>query len=162
MIADAGFVLFDNLLDHVRVEPPGIGNLAFQERVAHTLAQGAPEPAGQRNREAHLGAIQDIGGQHGLHAFLQQELALALAHLEVRGEGRQPFHQLVIHQRFADFERVRHACPVDLGVDVADEIGVRVDVLDQPEGIVRIGFAGVFIEDIDGAVSAKCARKLLL
>ena len=44
----------------------------------------------------------------------------------------------MIHQRLAHLERVRHARAIDLGVDVAHEVGLEVEVLDQRERIVVV------------------------
>ena len=60
----------------------------------------------------------------------------------------------MIHQRLAHLERVRHARAVDLGVDVADEVGLEVEVLDQRERIVGAGAPGVAVEHL----RPRCSR----
>jgi hypothetical protein len=50
---------------------------------------------------------------------------------------------------------MRHARPVDFGVDVADQIGFEVEVLDEREGIVGARARGVAAEHLDGVVAAE-------
>jgi hypothetical protein len=49
--------------------------------------------------------------------------------LEMRWQTRRPLDQGVVEQRNPRFERARHACAVDLGQNVAGEIGFEIGVL---------------------------------
>ena len=50
---------------------------------------------------------------------------------------------------------MRHAGAVDLGVDVADKVGFEVEILDQRQWVVGLGFCGMLVEDLDGIVAAE-------
>ena len=50
---------------------------------------------------------------------------------------------------------MRHAGTVDLGVDVADKIGLQVQVLNQGQRVVGIGFGSVLPENFAGVVTAQ-------
>ena len=56
---------------------------------------------------------------------------------------------------------MRHARPVDLGVDVADEVGFKVEILDERQRVVGIGAAGVLFKKRLRAVAAKLALELI-
>ncbi len=155
MVAPAGFVLLDNLTDRIAVEPAGLEHRTAEQFVAHALTQRPAEPARQRHGKAHLRPVHDVVRQMRLHRLLEQELALAAPDLQRGREGRQPFDQRVVHQRLAHFERVRHAGAIDLGVDVADQVGVQVDVLDQRKRIVGVRPRRMPFEDLLGAVAAE-------
>src|SRR5438093_3231594 len=45
----------------------------------------------------------------------------------------------MVHQRLSHFERVSHAGAVDLGVDVAYQVGLEIEVLDQRERVFGVG-----------------------
>ncbi len=64
----------------------------------------------------------------------------------------------MVHQRLAHLERVGHAGAVDLGIDVADKIGLQVQVLDQRQRVFGTGASGVEVEHLLRAV----ARQLTL
>ena len=148
VVALARLMGVDQVLQILAVEPAGRQQARAQHGLAHARLQRAAEPACQRHRETHLRPVQDVVRQLRLHRLLQQELALLPAHLQVRRQRGQPLDQRVVHQRFAHFERVRHAGPVDLGVDVADQIGLQVQVLDQRQRIVGVRLRGVAVEDL--------------
>ena len=90
----------------------------------------------QRNGKTHLRPIHDLARQVRLHGPLEQNLALLAADLERGRQAGQPLDERMVHQRLAHLQRVRHAGPVDLGIDVADQIGLEVEVLDERDGIV--------------------------
>ena len=48
-----------------------------------------------------------------------------------------------------------HAGAVNLGVDVADQVGFEVEVLDQGQRVIGSGLCGMLVEDFDGIVAAK-------
>jgi hypothetical protein len=52
---------------------------------------------------------------------------------------------------------VRHAGAVDLGVDVADQVGLDVQVLDQRQRVVGAGAGGVVVEDLARVVAGQFA-----
>ena len=50
-----------------------------------------------------------------------------------------------------------HAGAVNLGVDVADQVCLQVEVLDQRQRVVGVGLGGVVGENFDGVVAAERA-----
>src|SRR5437762_9965100 len=122
------------LLEVTRIEYSGRREPGAEDGIAQSLPQRPAEPARQRNREALLGPVQDLARQIRLHRLLQQVLALLTADLQCGRQGRQPFHQRMIHQRLADLERMGHAGSIDLGVDVADQIGFEIQYWTSASG----------------------------
>ena len=155
VVAASRLVVLDEVLEIPPLEIAGRGEPFAEQRVAHALPQRPAEPARERHRESHLRPIQDLRRQVRLHRLLEQVLALLPADLERRRQRRQPFDERMIHQRLAHFERVRHARAVDLGVDVADEVGLEVEILDQRQRIVRLRLRGVMPEHVQRFVAAE-------
>ena len=103
------------------------------------VAQRAAEPARERHGEAHLRAGRGPrAADRGSIAFLSSHLPSCPRTLSDDGRRRQPLDERMVHQRLAHLERVRHARAVDLGVDVADQIGLEVEILDQRERVVGV------------------------
>ena len=71
------------------------------------------------------------------------------------------FDQWMVHQRLTHFEGVGHAGTIHLGVDIAHQVRLEVQVLDKPEGIVRPGTAPMAAEDLGRAVAAELSRAWL-
>jgi hypothetical protein len=94
-------------------------------------------------------------GRKGSIDFFEQVFGFLAANFMGGIQRGQPFDQLVVHQRFAHFQRVGHAGTVYLGVDVADQIGLEVEVLDQCQRVIGSRFGGVLIEYLDGIVAAE-------
>ena len=61
----------------------------------------------------------------------------------------------MVHQRLAHLQRVRHARAVDLGVDVADQIGLQIEILHQRERIVGVGARRMARENLRRTVTAE-------
>ena len=81
-----------------------------------------------------------------LHRFLEQVLAFLSANFQAGRQGGEPVNKLVVHQRFAHFQRVGHAGTIDLGIDIAHQIGLGVQVLNQGQRVVGSRLAGVVTE----------------
>ena len=162
VVAHAGQVLVAELLEIRRIEETGREQFAAVERRTYAIAKRTPEPALEGNGEAHLRPEQHLVRQAPLHRLFQQEFGLAATYLQVGWQACQPFDERMIHQRFADFERMRHARPVDLGVDVADQIGLQVEVLDQGERVSRIRATRVPVEHFPSPVAAEFREQLEL
>ena len=77
--------------------------------------------------------------------------------LEAAGQRCQPFHQHMVHQRLAHFQRMRHAGAVHLGVDVPNQPGFVVQVLDERQGIIGLCILGMLAEHLQCAVAAQAA-----
>ena len=65
----------------------------------------------------------------------------------------------MVHQRLAHFERVGHAGAIDLGVDVADQIRLQVEVLNQGQRVIGAGAGRVPLEHFDRVVAGELARE---
>ncbi len=66
----------------------------------------------------------------------------------------------MIEQRYAHFERVRHAGPIHLGQDVARQIGLEIRVLDLRQRILAARPGHVAAQHFECAVALQVARKL--
>jgi hypothetical protein len=93
------------------------------------VLQGAPEPLGQGDGEAHLAAVHDVVGQMGFQGLLEHVLALGALELVVHRQAGDPFHELVVQEGHPHLQGVGHAGPVHLGEDVAHHVGFHVQVL---------------------------------
>ncbi len=96
----------------------------------------------------------------GLHGLLQKVLALVAVHLQRSGKGRAPLDQRVVHERLTYLERMSHAGAVDLGVDVAVEVSLDVQVLHQAQRVIRGGAAGVAAKRLLDFVAAELGMQL--
>ena len=132
---------------------PGGGKPRAEDRVLNPLPQRTAEPAGERNGESLFRAVEEVRGKVGLHGRLEQVLAFVALQLQIRGQRGQPFDQRMIHQRLADLEGVRHAGAIHLGVDVADQIGLEVEILNQRQRIFAVRSLRVPMEHRDGVVA---------
>ena len=114
----------------------------LEQRASRTRSRSGP-----RNQRASgtakpiLGRYSTSCGRCGSIAFLSSHLPSPPRSLRFERQRGQPFDQRMVHQRLAHLERVRHAGAIDLGVDVADQIGLQVEVLDQRQRIVGVGAA---------------------
>ncbi len=72
-------------------------------------------------------------------------------------QAGHPAHQLVIEQRLAHFQGVRHAGAVDLGEDVADQVGLHVEILHQRERIVGGCHRGVAAQHFHRLIALQLA-----
>ena len=61
----------------------------------------------------------------------------------------------MVHQRLAHFERVRHAGAIHFGVDVADQIRLQVQVLDQRQRVVGLRASTLAPEHFDRVVAGE-------
>ena len=158
-----------------RVVRSGAGSASVAAPTARTIRSPRARPraaprcrrsrSGPRNQRPS-GTAKPIFGRYmmsrrqvRLHRLLQQPLGLAAADLQVRRQRGQPLDQRMVHQRLAHLERVRHAGPVDLGVDVADQVGLEVEVLDQRERVIGAGAGRMALEDVDRVVAPELARE---
>jgi len=114
----------------------------------------------QRYRKTHFGSIEHIVGQAGFKRFFEQPFALLPLDLELAGQGGQPLNQHMIHEGFPHLKRVGHAGTIDLGVDVADQPGLVVEILDECQRVVGVGPGGVLHEHVLRAVTRQCALEV--
>ncbi len=142
------------------VEEPGTGQRAVQQIVTHALAQRSAEPTLDRNRKPHLWAIEHLARQVRLHRFLEDILALVAIHFQRGGKACAPFHEGVIHQRLTHLQRVGHAGPIDFCVDIAVQVGLDVQILNERERIVRGGATCMALEHFVHTIAAQLRAQL--
>src|SRR5215471_3767868 len=65
----------------------------------------------------------------------------------------------MIHERLAHLERMRHARAIDLGVDVADEISLEIEILDERQGMIGRSAPSVALEDLHRRVTLQLASQ---
>ena len=120
-------------LDVGRVEDSAPAAPLGEQQLAHEAPEPAPEPVPERHREAVLRPVDDRVRQDPPHGLLEHVLRRAAAQVELRRDRRRELDQLVIEQRHASLDRVRHAHPVDLGEDVQRQVAFEVQVLQRRE-----------------------------
>jgi len=96
-----------------------------------TLPQRPAKPLCQWHGETHLRPIHDVARQMRLHRLLEQVLAFLPVDLPFVRERGQPFHERMVHEGLANFQGMRHSCPIDLRIDIADEVRFQIEILNQ-------------------------------
>ena len=161
VVPRSGLMRLENAIEIARIEEPRVEESRPEHRLTDPRAKRPAEPLGNGHGEAHLWPIEDFARQQWLHRFLQQVLPFRAPDLQRRGQRSQPFDERVVHQGLANLERVRHAGAIDLRVDITDQVGVQVDVLDERERILRLRAGSVPLEHVDGAVAAQLGLQAL-
>ena len=98
-----------------------------QQRVGEQLAQVAAEPDAERHAEALLAPVEDVARQQRGRHFLQHVLAPAVLDLQRRRQRGRELDDLVVEQRHARLDRVRHAHAIDLRQHVLRQVGLGVE-----------------------------------
>src|SRR5512141_2218836 len=101
--------------DLAGVEPAAV----VIEQVVGGLLQVLPEPSSERHPESGLAAARDSRGQLCLEGPPERDLALTPAGLERVGQREPELDHLVVEERRAQLERVRHGRNVCLEEEVA-------------------------------------------
>ena len=86
-----------------------------------------------------LGPVERRARDHAVQHGAQEHLRAAAVELPGGRKRRDELDELVVEQRRADLQRVRHAHPVDLDQDVVAEVRGDVDVEDSIDGVGRLG-----------------------
>src|SRR5262245_52480870 len=93
-----------------------------EQQAAHDAGGFSAEAVYERGRESLLPAIDDRVGKNAAERLLEDVLGRAAAHLQLRWDGGGELYQLVVEQRNARLDRMRHAHAVDFGEDVEGQI----------------------------------------
>ena len=158
VVARSRLMCVDQMLQVVAVEPAGLGQArarAPPRAPARAAGRGTSGPAARRSPSSAGTGSRGAGA-----APSPSSAGTCLpgrASSANDGKRGEPFDQRVVHQRLAHLQRVRHAGAVDLGVDVADQVGLEIEVLDQRQRIVGPRACGVAAEDLERAVAAELA-----
>ena len=91
--------------------------------------------------------------------MLQNERPLAAVQLEMRRKPRRPLDESVIEQRNPRFERARHAGAIDLGQNVAGEIGLEIGVLHLRQRVLAATLPHMRAQHLDAIVALQFARE---
>ena len=109
--------------------------------------------------KALLGAVQYILRNIRFEGRFEDVLAFAPAQLQTGRQPRRPLDQRVVEQRDAHFERAGHTGAVNLGEDVAREIGVEISILHLRQRIVAAAPADMRAQHIYGIIPLQFARE---
>ena len=154
-------MLLDDALQRALIEParvPARRGRRVNALTACVAASGPRNHCASGIEKPIFGRYMISFGRCGSIAFFSRYFCSPLRILMRRRQRRHPLDQRMVHQRLADLERMRHRRAVDLGVDVADEIGLQVDVLDLRERIVgRRAFAAWRSHHLDRVVAGELA-----
>src|SRR5579872_270556 len=109
VVVRAALVLAHQLLHIARLEEAVRGETVRTEDIVHEAVPLVGEPMLHRHAEALLAALEDGLGELPRERALQKPLALAAAHLEIRGNAEREVHYFIVEVRDARLERARHA-----------------------------------------------------
>ena len=154
---------------------PRGGEVLLHVVVVFLLAQ----PELERDREALLGARCPFVGQNAVGGVAHHLLVPVLVHAEACGNVLGELHDLLVQERDAQLERMRHAHLVGLEQDVTGQPHVHIEILALGQvaevlhavvhrcaQLERVGAAGVLgphdVVDLVGTVHEGLAREPLL
>ncbi len=120
------FVLLDQLAQSIDLKPGVAAGRGGEERVAGERPQGAAKPVVQRYAKAHLRTLPDGPRQQLAKSGPEQSLAPPAAEFQLHRQGSRELDQVMIEQRLPAFQPVGHRRNIDLGHQVAGEIGGEV------------------------------------
>ena len=124
----AGEVLVDEPVDERRLEIAALARSRRLEHVGEQLGQAAAEPDAERHAEALLLPVEDRRRQQRAHATsFSTCLRRPFVILKRRRQRRREVDDLVVEQRHARLDRVRHAHAIDLRQHVFGQIGLEVE-----------------------------------
>ena len=95
----------------------------------------------------------------GLHGLLEDELPLAPLQLQVGGQAGRPFDEGMIQQGYAHLQGMRHAGPVDLGQDVARQVGLEIGILHAVQVMPRRRFRHEALYHLHGVIALQLRAK---
>src|SRR5580658_4671926 len=93
----------------------------------NAMSQGSPEPLRQRHRKASLGSCQNEVWNNSANRPAEKSLALSGCHPQVAWYAQRELDQIIVEQRYTCLERDGHTGAVNLGEDVAREIGLEIE-----------------------------------
>ena len=127
VVALAREVLVHELPHEQRLEVAALEARRRQQRVGEELPEISAEPRAKRYAEPLLAPIQNLGRQQRRRDFLQHVLAAAILDLQRRRQRRRELDDVVVEQRDARLDRVRHAHAIDFREHVFGKIRVGVE-----------------------------------
>ena len=159
MFAHARLVLGNDCLQLVYVEHARIRQCLSAQRRLDPFPERSPEPGAQRYGKSHLGTVEDVIAEMRFQRFLENILPFAATQLERGRKPRRPFDEFVIEQRHTHFQRMCHARPVDLGQNIARQIGLEIGVLHAGRMVVGRRICHDVIEHLPRVVPLEIVAK---
>jgi hypothetical protein len=129
VIGRAATVLVEERPDVRQVEQSGDERPGSEHLLLEIAGEGTGDPLADRRGESPLRQRHDLLRQPALGEPAQQPLGLEPGHLPGRGDAERQLDHLVVQQRTADLQAVRHAHPVHLRQDVVGQVDGEVGVL---------------------------------
>ncbi len=137
VVGPAGDVLVQQPLEHGGPELAALPHPLVEEHLGGEPAQPAPEPVADRDAEARLPTARDLGWQRVGERLPERLLAAEAASLQPVGERDAELEHLVVEERRAELERVRHRGDVGLQQQVAGKVGLHVEALQPGHAAAR-------------------------
>ncbi len=153
-VTDTRLMLRHDSLEEALVEDASVEKPRTEDRLAHALFERSPKPARERHRKAHFRPVEDVVRKVVLKRALEQELAFSASKLRLRRQRGCPLDELVVQNRHPHLERVSHAGPIHFREDVADEIGLEIEILNARQRMLR-RILPVSSQDLDRTVAAE-------
>src|SRR5438045_7598593 len=147
VVAAAGEMLVEKAPHERRLKIVGGRRRALQ-RVGEQITEFAAEPDTKRHAEALLGSIEEIARKQARSHLFQYVLAASVFDFERRRKRCCKRDHLVVEQRYARLDRVRHAYAVDFCEHVFGQIRLRIEALH----LRRAGEVSVEMEMAGGSV----------
>ena len=119
------FMLVDKALDHAAIEVIRGEGVGGEEVVAQHRFKLAAEPLADWNGKAHFLSPEHPRRQVLRERFAKHPFGAAFEQLVGRQAGGE-LHQFVVHEWTANFERVQHRRPIQLGQQVVRKVGDAV------------------------------------
>ena len=114
------------LLHRTNIQEPATKSLGI-EQVRRPLPQRSAQPAGQRNTESHLRALDKFTRHIVIEHPTQQPFGFTIAHPKVARQLPGELDYTVIEQGGPYFERYRHRRAIDFLQDVIGQICGRIE-----------------------------------
>ena len=102
---------------------PAIDRCRIEKDIPGVVAQVGAKPIVNGQPETSLRRIQDLVGNPAARRVLQPDLVGMAAELVAGGQRRGELHELVVEQRRAPLQRVRHGGDVDLRQQIVGKVG---------------------------------------
>src|SRR5262249_38618504 len=140
------------LADPVGDKIPALQRARFEKDHQH-LPQLVAHPVNKWQGETLLLAIENFSRHtNAFGKFAQNVFLLVTVELPIDRETRSQLYKDMVKDRHAHLQRVQHTHAVDLGQDVGDHVGLRINVQKLANWVFRRGFSEVPAQYITGVV----------
>src|SRR3989449_6670665 len=153
------FVLLHQLLDVGCVEYSASSARLRQQQLPEAVAELSSEPAPERDPKATLGPVKNLVRQESPQGAFEDILRRPVAQPELRRNRGGELYELVIEQRDARLDGMRHAHPVHFGQDVEREVALQIQGL-EPGEPVAVSVLELFSFKTEGIVMGESLKRL--